>query len=464
MEVNYTKDVQLLFLRFLLSDPSLYVRINNIYNPENFDKSLKKAAEFIKTHAQEHQTLPDITQISAVTGVKIETLSDINSGHIDWFMETFESFTRRQEIERAIIKASELLEKGDYGPVEKLIKDAVQISLTRDLGTDYFEDPRTRLTKLRSENGQISTGWSQLDQALYGGFRRKELEIVCGNSGSGKSLVLQNLAANWILNNLSGIYVTLELSEELCAMRIDSMMVRMNTRDLFHSLDDVELKLRMMSKKSGNLKLKYLPAQSTVNDIRAYVKELSIKQNFRPDFICVDYLDLMSPASVKVSASDMFIKDKFVSEELRNLAHELDIVLMSASQFNRSGVEEVEFDHSNISGGISKIYTADNVFGIFTSRAMRERGKYQLQLMKTRNSGGVGKKIDLDFDINCLKISDPGVQDKPVTNTQSVMDKIRTASSMKKPEPTEDIDTAGTPQIQSNKLKNMLANLRKTQE
>jgi hypothetical protein len=102
----------------------------------------------------------------------------------------------------------------------------------------------------------------------------------------------------------------------------------------------------------------------------------------------------------------LYIKDKYVSEELRNLAMELNTVFVTAAQLNRGAVEEIEFDHSHISGGLSKIQTADNVLGIFTSRAMRERGRYQLQLMKTRNSGGVGQKIDLGFDVDTLRIID----------------------------------------------------------
>jgi hypothetical protein len=109
---------------------------------------------------------------------------------------------------------------------------------------------------------------------------------------------------------------------------------------------------------------------------------------------------------MKVSAENLYIKDKYVSEELRNLAMELKTVFVTAAQLNRGAVEEIEFDHSHISGGLSKIQTADNVFGIFTSRAMRERGRYQIQLMKTRNSSGVGQKIDLGFDVDTLRIID----------------------------------------------------------
>jgi len=105
------------------------------------------------------------------------------------------------------------------------------------------------------------------------------------------------------------------------------------------------------------------------------------------------------------------VKDKYVSEELRNLAVEKNCVFVTAAQLNRGAVEEVEFDHSHISGGLSKIQTADNVFGIFTSRAMRERGRYQIQLMKTRSSSGVGMKIDLEFNVDTLRISDLDEQD-----------------------------------------------------
>ena len=122
---------------------------------------------------------------------------------------------------------------------------------------------------------------------------------------------------------------------------------------------------------------------------------------------------------VKVAPSDLYVKDKYVAEELRNLSKELDVVFVTASQLNRSAVDEIEFDHSHIAGGISKINTADNVIGIFTCRAMRERGRYQVQFMKTRSSSGVGSKVDLEFDVDSLRIRDLGeeAQDDGTTYT-----------------------------------------------
>lgn len=460
---DYNIDVQILFLRMMVTNAELYTRVMNIMNVQNFDKSLRPVAEFLVEHTKKFNVMPDPLQISATTGTTVDVITELDEGHYEWFLEEFEKFTKRQELERAILKSADLLEKGDYDPVEKLVKDAVQISLQRDMGTDYFADPKGRLMALKSNNGQNSTGWPSMDQKLYGGFNRGELQIFAGGSGSGKSLFMQNLAVNWTQAGLSGVYITLELSEGLCSMRIDSMMTDTSSREIFKDIENVEMKVKMVARKSGKLRIKYMPAQSTVNDIRAYCKELQIQTGMKIDFLCVDYLDLLMPVSAKVSPSDLFVKDKYVSEELRNLAKELNVLFVTASQLNRAAVEEIEFDHSHISGGISKINTADNVFGIFTSRSMRERGQYQLQLMKTRSSSGVGQKIELEFNIETLRITDNAEEIKPYSNPSAsdILNKIKINSTVNDivqnsitPEPSKVVvDTQGS------KLKSLLKTL-----
>ena len=473
---DYSIEVQKLFLEMMLEDAQGYVRVQNIYNPENFDRSLRPAAEFLKEHGDKYKTLPDRAQISATTGVKLQPVPELNEGHFEWFMTEFEAFTRRQELERAILKAADLLEKGDYDPVEKLIKDAVQISLTKDMGTDYFADPKGRIEKYFNSGGQVSTGWPQMDRLLYGGFSRGELNIFAGGSGSGKSLVMMNIALNWVQTGLSGVYITLELSEELTSLRTDAMLTNMSTKDIRKDIDTTELKVKLVGKKSGNYQVKGLPAQSNINDIRAYLKEYQIQTGKRVDFVMIDYLDLLMPVSAKVSPNDLFVKDKYVSEELRNLAKELQILMVTASQLNRSAVEEVEFDHSHISGGISKINTADNVFGIFTSRAMKERGKYQIQCMKSRSSTGVGQKIDLEYDIDTMRITDAG--DEGGENSfrkPSLMDSIKAKASVTpaesinsdsrwdRPTPKDSNDSSDpkiSADVQSTKLKQLLGKIK----
>jgi hypothetical protein len=253
-------------------------------------------------------------------------------------------------------------------------------------------------------------------------------------------------------------------------MRVDSMMTGIPSREIFKSIDDVEMKVKVIGKKSGHYQVKYMPSGKTSNDIRAYMKEYEIKMGHKIDVLLVDYLDLLMPISKKISAENLFIKDKYVSEELRNLAMEKKCVFVTAAQLNRGAVEEVEFDHSHISGGLSKIQTADNVFGIFTSRAMREHGRYQIQLMKTRSSSGVGMKIDLGFDIDTLRITDldEAEQDDatPKRPGSSMLDSIRNRQSTVTPAALEDGASAPkiTAQVESTKLRQLLNNIGPTDD
>ena len=464
---DYNTDVQTLFLQMMVTNAELYTRVMNIMNPENFDRSIRPVAEFLVDHTTQYSVMPDPVQIKATTGTTIDPIPNLEEGHYDWFLEEFEKFTKRQELERAILKAADLLEKGEFDPVEKLIKDAVQISLMRDMGTDYFADPKGRLDKYFNQGGQISTGWPQLDRVMYGGMSRGELNIFAGGSGSGKSLVMMNIALNWLEKGLSGVYISLELSEELTSLRTDAMLTNLSTKDIRKKLDDTELRVKMAGKKMGNYRVKKLPAQSNVNAIRAYIKEVQIQTGIKIDFVMVDYLDLVMPVSVKVNPNDQFIKDKYVSEELRNLAEELNVLFITASQLNRSAVEEIEFDHSHIAGGISKINTADYVFGIFTSRSMKERGKYQIQCMKSRSSTGVGQKIDLEYNIETMRITDEDPEgDRPQQKSPNqILSQIKTTSQVGSTnevlnETVAPLEKKVATDVQGAKLKSLLSSLK----
>ena len=462
---DYNYDIQKLYLEMFLADAESFSRVQNIFDPENFDRKLQPVAQFLKEYVDKQKVMPDMRIVKAETQMELQDCSDVPRENYEWLLDEFERFSRHKSLERAILKSADLLEKGDYGPVEKMIREAVQISLARDMGTDYFFDPRTRLLKLKDNNGQVSTGWKGIDQKLYGGFNRGELNIFAGGSGAGKSLFLQNLAVNFASVGMNVLYLTFELSEELTSMRIDSMMTGITTREIFKQIDEVEMKVKIMGKKSGNIQVKYMPSGKNCNDLRAYLKEYSIRKGYMPDVLLIDYLDLLMPAGQKISAENLFIKDKFVSEELRNLAMEVKAVTVTASQLNRAAVEEVEFDHSHISGGLSKIQTADNVIGIFTSRAMRERGRYQIQFMKTRSSSGVGQKVDLAFDPDTLRITDcddDDTVDSPTMGRSKIAESIKARTTVntnsKENDPIKDMAkiraTTG-----SSKLRELLGNI-----
>ena len=467
---DYGYEVQKLYLELMLADAEVFVRCQGIFDHTLFDRKLQDAAEFVNIYAKEYAVLPDYEMVNASCRIDLKRPDDVKEGHLDWLMDEFESFTRHKALERAIISSADLLEKHDYGQVESMIKEAVQIGLSKDMGTDYFADPRARLMKIKDKNGQISTGWPSLDRRLFGGMNRGELNIFAGGSGAGKSLFLANLGVNWALQGLNVVYLTLELSEELVSMRIDSMLTGISTKEIFKELDDVEMKVRIIGKKSGALQVKYMPSGKTCNDLRAYLKEYEIQMSRKVDVLLVDYLDLLMPMSKKISPADLFIKDKYVSEELRNLAVEKNCILVTASQLNRGAVEEVEFDHSHISGGLSKIQTADNVFGIFTSRAMRERGRYQIQLMKTRSSSGVGQKVDLEFNLESLKITDLPEEEQESSNgagrgSSSIIENIKRKTEIDREDPKEGIAAPKVrASVESTKLREIINNLGNDEE
>ena len=469
-EKNYDYEVQKVYLEMMLSDAETFVRCQGIFDHTLFDRKLQDAAQFINEYTKQYNVMPDYETVNASCRTDLKKPQDIKEGHINWLMDDFESFTRHKALERAIINSADLLEKNDYGQVEAMVKEAVQIGLARDMGTDYFADPRARLMGLKDKNGQVSTGWESMDRKLFGGFNRGELNIFAGGSGAGKSLFLANLGVNWALQGLNVVYLTLELSEQLVSMRVDSMTTGISTRDIFKNIDDVEMKVKMIGKKSGALQVKYMPSGKTANDIRAYLKEYEIKTSRKVDVLLVDYLDLLMPIGKRISAENLFVKDKYVSEELRNLAMELQCVFVTAAQLNRGAVEEVEFDHSHISGGLSKIQTADNVFGIFTSRAMRERGRYQLQLMKTRSSSGVGQKVDLEFNIETLRITDLAEDEQESSNgsnrgSSSIIDSIKRKTEVQGTQEVADDPTQGVSvgkikgKVESTKLREILNNM-----
>lgn len=418
---DYSPAVEELFIQYMVSKPDLYVRCKGILRSDYFDeKQNQKVVEYINSYTDDFSNMPSVDQIKAITGKDLQTLDVDSAAHEQWFLREIERFCRHKGLRAAILASPDLLDEGRYGEVEAAVKAAVQIGLVKDLGTDYYANPKERLEAIRENKGQHSTGWKTVDEKLFGGVNRGELGIFAGQSGAGKSVFLQNMAVNWATSGMNVVYLSLELSEKLCSMRIDAMHTGYDTREVMKNIEDIHMKLRAAQQKHrGNIIVKQLPNGCTANDIRAYIKEVEIHKGVKIDAMLVDYLDLMMPTSKRISAENLFVKDKYVTEELRNLAVELNILCFTASQLNRGSHEIVEFGHNHISGGISKINTADNVLGIFTTPQMKESGRYQIQFMKTRSSSGVGSTLDLAFDRKSLRITDLAEGEESASSLES---------------------------------------------
>ena len=459
---SYTREIENLFIEYMISNSDLFTRCKGIVKPDYFDdKQNRDTIKYIAEYSNQYTTIPTVDQIRAVVKKELTLRPEESLKHEAWFLKEFEEFCRHKALRDAILSSPDLLDQGRYGEVEALVKAAVQIGLVKDLGLDYYANPKQRLEALKDNKGQVSTGWKTVDEKLYGGFNRGEITIFAGQSGAGKSLFLQNLGVNWATAGLNVVYLSLELSEKLCSLRIDAMHTKYETREIMKNIDDVHMKVRAIHQRSGgDLRIKQLPNGCTANDMRAYIKEYELECGRKVDGVLIDYLDLMFPMSKKISAENLFVKDKYVTEELRNLAVELNILCASASQLNRGSYEEIEFDPSHIAGGISKVNTADNVIGIFTSTAMKESGRYQIQFMKTRSSSGVGSKVDLAFDQRSLKISDleEGEENAITSTSKNIYEQLKKNSVVKaKKEPEENPVLSKTQSKLSNPIEGAVA-------
>lgn len=411
--MNFEK--QKLFLNYLISSQDLFTKVNPILESKYFDSRLKNTVAFVKSYFEQYKGPPTPEQVKAETDLAVAK-QELSKSEVTYAEQELERFCKEKAIEGAILASPELLEKQDYGKIEALIRSALTVSLQKNIGLDYFSDPEARLKSLAQSAG-FKTGWYKLDEAIGGGLNRKEMIIFAAPSGVGKSISMSNLARNLVrLHHFHGVYYTLELSEPVVAKRFDSMFTGIPQHRVVGDMLKVATELKKIEAECGSLAIKRLPeSTTTVHDLRAHLKEYEIVRGHAPDFLVVDYLDLMSPTQ-QVSVENQFVRDKYIAEELRALADEYNLIMVTASQLNRGAqhIEDIEqLNHSHIAGGISKINTSDNFVAIYQTPQMFARGEMTFKLLKTRGASGVNSHFIMKFDGVSLRMEVLGNSDEP---------------------------------------------------
>lgn len=400
---QYSIKNQEYLLSQIFTNPDLYVRCKNILKPEYFDKIFQNSIQYVHDYSSKYNGgFPTILDIEVKSGFQYSEIkvSELNKQAV---LDHCGEFCRHKALALAVEKGMELVLQKKYGGIEELIREAMLISVQNELGLDVYENPEDTIQSLKDMQGSMRSGWETLDFKLFGGFGKQELEIFAAASGGGKSVVLQNVAVNFSKMGLNGAYISLELAEELVAVRLYGMMTGSKLSTIKNDASNIGTKIAIDGKHAGTLRVKRLPESiTTTNDIESYIRELQIKTGIKLDYICVDYLDLMT-SDRSTDAANVFVKDKFVSEELRALAHTMDLTVFTAAQFNRSGINEEKKSQSQIAGGMSKIYTADNVIFIETNK---DKGELWFDFQKTRNSSAVGSRLRMSYDMDSLRVLD----------------------------------------------------------
>lgn len=438
---------QALLIDILLGTPDLFALVTPIIESRYFDPEFRPLMSFVLQYQQDHKGIPQPNIIEAETGIKVVPQPVIGDT-FDYACAEFETFCKRKAIDYAIRDSVSLIEKGDYGAVEQKIRDAVTTTLTRNLGTDFFENPTALMERIEVGLGKpISTGWRDLDDTIGGGVYRKDLILFSANSGGGKSITMDNLATNFHNQGLKGVYFSFELGEELLSKRHFSIVTGVDTPQLFMRKQEVIAKTEELSKTAGRFLFVRMPVGTKPSAIRAYLKEYQLKYGGdTPDFMIFDYMGLMG-TDVHVQTGDVYTRDKIVSEALREIGNDFDAIIVSASQQNRSAVGETDIDHSHIAGGISKIDTCDLAISIILTDTMKASGEIAFQLIKTRNSDGVGKNVQLKWIARHLRIADCDSSEGAVKYKHD------------KPRPELTVDKKSRPNVKSPSIPSALADL-----
>jgi len=396
---------QKLLLEYLVSSSDTFALCSGIVKSDYFDPEFRTSVKFIKNYYDQYHTTPNPDQIEAETAIKLST-QEVTKDQVIYCADEIEKFCKRKAIEKAVISAPPLILEENYGEVEKNIRDAVMVSLNRNLGLRYFDDPAARLKRMLESNQTEATGWTEVDELLFGGISRKEMILFAANSGGGKSITLANLSMNFIQKGLNALYISLELSEDVVAQRFDTMITGISRKEWKAHTTEICTRLAGEKEKSGVLDIIHMPSGTTANEIRAYLKEYYLHYDMMPDLLVCDYLDKMGP-NEKVSADNVFEKDKRCSEQLRDIGVEHNMFVATASQLNRGAVNATRHDHSHIAGGISKINECDIFITVVMNDAMKAAGECMFSFQKTRNSDGDGKTVYLKWNPTFLRITNP---------------------------------------------------------
>jgi KaiC/GvpD/RAD55 family RecA-like ATPase len=417
---------QKLLLQYLLSSPDTFALCKSIVKADYFAPEYRKTVDFFHEYYDKYSALPTTDMVEAETGVLIK-YQQVTRDQINFCCDEIEAFCRRKAFEAAIYAAAPLIDKGDFATIETMVKDALLISLNKDLGVNYFEDPAARLEDMLQMPPRVPTLWGAFDDAIGGGLARTELLLVTANSGGGKSITLANLAVNMVEQGLDVLYISLELSEVMVSQRFDTLFTSVPTVNWRNHYQEMGSTLLQIGKNAGQLVIKHMGSGTNSNAIRAYLKEYELKYGKTPDLLVVDYLDLMG-ANEKVSADNIWEKDKRATEQLRDILFDYDMMGATASQQNRAALETDNLHQGHIAGGISKVNTVDIHASIILTPTMKAAGEMMIKFLKTRSSGAEGLMINLAWNNTTLRITNAAKEgDKDI-----IIDKLATQSPHKK--------------------------------
>ena len=390
---SYGPNFQIKIISCLLSDKVFLQTIFDIINPSYFDSDGNKLLiKMIMGYFTEYKTKPtldvlkvkidkidsDVLKVSVVKNLK-EAWRQIESEDLDYVKNKTLEFCRNQVIKSAIMESVELLEGQNYDGIKKVIDEAMKAGSSRDIGHEYVEGLEERLTE--SVRDVVSTSWDVINEVMDGGLCKGEVGVIVAPAGIGKTWMLQVLGSAAVRAGLTVVHYTLELNQTYVGLRYDTVFSGVTTANIKYHQDDVR---KVIERLPGRLVIKYYPTRSaTVPTLASHLKQLDI-QSIKPDLVLVDYADILRDVG---GAREVRHQLGNIYEDLRGMAGEFDLPVWTASQANRSSLEEEIIDASKVAESYSKVMTADFVMSV--SRKVEDKVANTARAHVIKNRFGV---------------------------------------------------------------------------
>lgn len=415
---QFSENIQRGILYLYKSDIDFFLQITNLVKPEFFEfPAHSRIFEAVNTYYLKYSLLPTDEFILQDLKSSIKPREDISDfvdemdyinnldtsciSNQNYFLDLVEDFAKRESMKQAIATSVTLIRDNKLDQVEEVVKKALMVNRTVDVGQDYFTEYATRWVRQDEETkgDKFKTPLPDLDSSLDGGLSRKELSMVVAPPGVGKSLFLVNQGVKSLIEGRKVLYISLEMSEDKIAQRFDSVTTLIPQKRIQEESSKLSVKERLElfqeSFPNCRLVIKEFPCTTaSVNTLRSLLVQLKNYEEFVPDVLIIDYLELLRPTK---DSQHEYQAQQRTAEELRGLAMEQNLLLWTATQTNRQARSVQIITDSELGDSYGKIRTCDFAVSLNQSLEEFDEGKMRAFVMKSRN----GKpRFIVPMDIN----------------------------------------------------------------
>ena len=341
-------------------------------------------------------------------------LDDTPNDH-QWLLDTTEKWCKDRAIYLALVESISIAdgnnEKKNPDAIPSILSDALAVSFDNQVGHDYLEDYEERYESYHRKEDKIPFDLDYFNKITKGGLPNKTLNIALAGTGVGKSLFMCHLAASTLLQGKNVLYITLEMAEEKIAERIDANLLNIPIQDIINLPQQIfEKKVTNLSKKTqGTIIIKEYPTASAHSGhFKALLNELALKKSFKPDIIFIDYLNICASSRYRANSNvNSYSYIKAIAEELRGLAVETNVPIVSATQTTRSGYGNSDVDLTDTSESFGLPATADLMFALISTEELEEVGQIMVKQLKNRyHDPTINKRFVVGIDRGKMKLYD----------------------------------------------------------